>query len=262
MAEAGELLEMSERQFRRYRDRYAEDGLDGLLDGRLGERLLWVGQLGLRLAKAAASAAIDSLDRCIARLHRLAHLEADRTRLGALRPHPMAERLLGVLGHQAFELGLRPLMLEEGRPGRAEQRPGIRGSHIDTAHYLDPRPWRVDPEQARAIPEVDAAPELLLCSHQFIDFEIRIISGSLVELIGPSMDDGVTIEVIHGGHDTVLEFCLEATRIWRSTERASFEKKPSTRLSQEPCLGVKVNSKRPVGCSASQALVSLEICAE
>jgi hypothetical protein len=28
---------MSERQFRRYRDRYAEDGLDGLVDGRLGK---------------------------------------------------------------------------------------------------------------------------------------------------------------------------------------------------------------------------------
>jgi transposase len=37
MAEAGELLGMSERQFRRYRDRYAEDGLDGLVDGRLGK---------------------------------------------------------------------------------------------------------------------------------------------------------------------------------------------------------------------------------
>ena len=41
--------------------------------------------------------------------------------------------------------------------------------------------------------------------------------------------------------------------MWRRTERASLEKKPSTRLSQEPCLGVKVNSKRPVGCSASQS---------
>src|SRR5208282_1681550 len=59
-----------------------------------------------------------------------------------------------------------------------------------------------------------------------------------------------------------LSSCLDATRIWRSTERASLEKKPSTRLSQEPCLGVKVNSKRPAGCSASQALVSLEMCAE
>ena len=30
MLEAGELLGMSERQFRRYRDRYEEDGLEGL----------------------------------------------------------------------------------------------------------------------------------------------------------------------------------------------------------------------------------------
>jgi hypothetical protein len=30
--------------------------------------------------------------------------------------------------------------------------------------------------------------------------------------------------------------------MWRRTERANLEKKPSTRLSQEPCLGVKVNS--------------------
>ena len=37
MLEAGELLGMSERQFRRYRDRYEEDGLDGLVDRRLGK---------------------------------------------------------------------------------------------------------------------------------------------------------------------------------------------------------------------------------
>ena len=35
--------------------------------------------------------------------------------------------------------------------------------------------------------------------------------------------------------------------MWRRTERASLEKKPSMRLSQEPCLGVKVNSKRAGG---------------
>src|SRR6266481_1295028 len=36
MTEAGELLGVSERQFRRYRERYEEDGLEGLVDGRLG----------------------------------------------------------------------------------------------------------------------------------------------------------------------------------------------------------------------------------
>jgi transposase len=37
MMEAGELLGMSERQFRRYRDRYEEEGVEGLLDRRLGK---------------------------------------------------------------------------------------------------------------------------------------------------------------------------------------------------------------------------------
>ncbi len=37
MMDAGELLGMSERQFRRYRDRFEEDGEAGLIDGRLGK---------------------------------------------------------------------------------------------------------------------------------------------------------------------------------------------------------------------------------
>jgi len=37
LLEAGELLGLSERQFRRYRDRYAEEGLEGLRDRRLGK---------------------------------------------------------------------------------------------------------------------------------------------------------------------------------------------------------------------------------
>jgi Homeodomain-like domain len=38
--EAGEILGMSERQFRRYRQRYEEDGLNGLVDRRLGKASL------------------------------------------------------------------------------------------------------------------------------------------------------------------------------------------------------------------------------
>jgi toxin ParE1/3/4 len=44
-----------------------------------------------------------------------------------------------------------------------------------------------------------------------------------------------------------LSSCFDVTRMWRKTGRANLEKKPSTRLSQEPCLGVMVNSKRPAG---------------
>src|ERR1700761_213212 len=59
-----------------------------------------------------------------------------------------------------------------------------------------------------------------------------------------------------------LSSCFEVTRMWRRTDRANLEKKPSMRLSHEPCLGVKVNSKRPGGRASSQALVSLDMCAE
>ena len=54
--------------------------------------------------------------------------------------------------------------------------------------------------------------------------------------------------------------CLELTRMWRNSERASLEKKPSMRLSHEPWVGVNV--KRPIGCAASQVVVSLETWAE
>jgi LmbE family N-acetylglucosaminyl deacetylase len=37
MMEAGELLGMSERQFRRYRDRFEDEGETGLIDRRLGK---------------------------------------------------------------------------------------------------------------------------------------------------------------------------------------------------------------------------------
>src|SRR5277367_618885 len=86
------------------------------------------------LASAAARAAIDSLDRCMARL-RLDHLEAHRPRLRAFGADPVAERLFGILRHQHLELGLRPLMLEEGRPCRTEEgceiRPGVGDAHVD-----------------------------------------------------------------------------------------------------------------------------------
>jgi hypothetical protein len=44
-----------------------------------------------------------------------------------------------------------------------------------------------------------------------------------------------------------LSSCFDETRMWRRTERASLEKKPSMRFNHEPCLGVKVNLKRPAG---------------
>ena len=57
----------------------------------------------------------------------------------------------------------------------------------------------------------------------------------------------MAIDVVDAAMMRSLSSCFDATRMWRRTERANLEKKPSTRLSQEPCLGVKVKSKRPAG---------------
>src|SRR5207237_5317916 len=39
-----------------------------------------------------------------------------------------------------------------------------------------------------------------------IVFEVRIISGGLVELVRPGVNNGVLVEVVDGGHEAVLEF--------------------------------------------------------
>ena len=37
---------------------------------------------------------------------------------------------------------------------------------------------------------------------------VRIISGGLGKLVGPSVDDGMAIDVVDAGHDALLEFPL------------------------------------------------------
>src|SRR5262249_50049940 len=98
------------------------------------------------LAKAEASAATDSLDRGMAGLA-LQHIKAHRPRSRALGPHPMADRLLGVVRHQGLELALRALVVEKGFPSVTEQRrklrPGIGRAHVNDADRLDARPRRL-----------------------------------------------------------------------------------------------------------------------
>src|SRR5215472_11587262 len=94
----------------------------------------------------------------------------------------MADRLLGVLGHEAFELGLGFLMIEEGAPSAAEHSgefaPGIGAAHVDDPYGLDPRPQRLDAEEARGLARLDTAPELLFRGQQEV----------LVERIGRDGD--------------------------------------------------------------------------
>ncbi len=76
------------------------------------------------------------------------------------------------------------------------------------------------------------------------------------------MDDGVSIEVIHGGHDAVLELLFGCDADMAQHRAGELGEEALDEIEPRAVLGVKVNSNRPVGCSASQALVSLEMCAE
>src|ERR1051326_5363096 len=121
------------------------------------------------LASAAASAAIDSLDRCMSGL-RLEHIEADGPVLRAAGPDPVAERLPGIFRNEALELGLRPLVLDVGFPGPqkgiGEFGPAVRSAHVDHPNGLDPGPGRLDPEQSGWFATFDAPPELFLGSEK------------------------------------------------------------------------------------------------
>src|SRR5271165_6335582 len=90
----------------------------------------------------------------------------------------------------------------------------------------------------------------------------RLISRGLIDFVGPSVNDGIAVGLLDGVEDSLAQFRFGRDANWRSTERAIFEKNPSMRLSHEPCLGVNTKVKRPSGCLASQALVSLDIWAE
>jgi hypothetical protein len=51
-----------------------------------------------------------------------------------------------------------------------------------------------------------------------------------VELIGPSVNDGVPVEENHGGHEAVFEFLLGRDADVAQDLRPSLEKQPSTRV--------------------------------
>src|SRR5499425_1219451 len=121
------------------------------------------------LAKAEASAATVSLDRGTNGL-RLQHIKTHRARFRALGFHAVPDGLPGILRHQGFELAFRPLVVEKGIPGGAEERgelrPGIRRAHIDDADGLDARPRRLGQDEVGRFARLHAAPELLFRRHE------------------------------------------------------------------------------------------------
>jgi hypothetical protein len=94
---------------------------------------------------------------------------------------PMADRLLGILRHETFELGLGLLMLEVSLSGAAkdvgEFRPCIRRAHIHDPHRLNAGPRWLDAEEARGLAALHAAPEFLFGRQQ--EVLVQCIGGYL-----------------------------------------------------------------------------------
>ena len=77
----------------------------------------------------------------------------------------MTDGLLGILRHELLQVGFGRFMLRVGGAGLPEDgcefAPAVGGAHIDDADRFQPRSRGLDPEQARRIAALDAAPEFL-----------------------------------------------------------------------------------------------------
>jgi hypothetical protein len=69
----------------------------------------------------------------------------------------------------------------------------------------------------------------------------------------------MAIDILDTGHDALPELLLGCHPDVTQYRAGKLGKKPSMRLSQEPWMGVKVNTKRPLGRVASQLLVCFDI---
>jgi hypothetical protein len=87
-------------------------------------------------------------------------------------------------------------------------------------------------------------------------------SGCIVDFVTPGVDDGLAIDVGNQGRQAFVEFVFGADADVAQDRPRQFEKKPSMRLSHDPWVGVNVKVKRPIGCAASQFVVSRETWAE
>src|SRR6266851_3839709 len=160
------------------------------------------------LASAAASAAIDSLDRCMAGL-RFQDVEAHRSGSRPAGTDSMADRLLGVFRDQSLEFGLGALVLEVRLPRAAEDPselgPAVGGVHIDDPHHLNSWPGRINQEQPRGLATLNTAPELFL--------------GRQQEVLAKTIDE-ITADLRHAFNLVYKEYFLIFQR--SRTEEKSF----------------------------------------
>ena len=76
------------------------------------------------------------------------------------------------------------------------------------------------------------------------------------------MNDGMLIEVVHGSHETVLEFLFGCDADVTQHRACQLRKEALDEVEPGAVLGREGEREAVRGCSARKALVSLEMCAE
>ena len=74
------------------------------------------------------------------------------------------------------------------RKADSQFRPAVGRAHVDGSNRLQPRPWRLDPEQARGFAALHAAPELLLRGDQQVLVQRVGMDGQFDPLAAPGDD--------------------------------------------------------------------------
>jgi hypothetical protein len=90
----------------------------------------------------------------------------------------------------AFVLLVRYLRAPEGY---RQFRPAVGRAHVDGSNRLQPRPWRLDPEQTRGFAALHAAPELLLRGDQKVRYSGSAWIVSSTHLPPPVMTDSTAV---------------------------------------------------------------------
>jgi hypothetical protein len=76
------------------------------------------------------------------------------------------------------------------------------------------------------------------------------------------VDDGLLVDAVDGGQDAAFEFLFGGDAYVAQPGAGEVGEEALDEVQPRAMLWVNVNSKRPSGCVASQALVSLEMWAE
>src|SRR6516164_5459868 len=82
------------------------------------------------------------------------------------------------------------------------------------------------------------------------------------DLVAPGVDDWLAIDIVDEGHQAFLEFVFGADTDVAQCRACQLGKEAFDEMSHDPWVGVKVKVKRPIGCAASQVVVSRETWAE